>query len=150
MPWGPNLVGELPLPCVGWDRACCFFPNMILAGLEGREIEVPYEEHRALWRGEELLWPRGGWQQSWGADPPRVVGTGSRKDALLGAGCSPAASRSCTAWRHRDHHCLCRIPYWIAERGNTIHRLACEPGRNELFKTAFFFSALVSQLFQGG
>lgn len=78
----------------------------------------------------------GGWQQGWGAEAPRVVGTGHRKDALLDAGCSAAASRSCSTWRHRDHHCLCRIPYWIAERGNTIHGLACEPGRNVLFKTA--------------
>lgn len=66
MPWGPNLVVELPLPCVGWDRGLLFFPNTILAGLEGREIEVPYEEHRALCRAEELLWPRGGGSRAGG------------------------------------------------------------------------------------
>lgn len=43
MPWGPNLVGELPLPCMGSDRSCCYFPTRSFQGLESREIEVPYE-----------------------------------------------------------------------------------------------------------
>jgi len=71
-----------------------------------------------------------------GLSPPRVVSTGLGKDALLGAGCGTAASRSCITQRHSDHHCLCRISYWIAEKGDTIYRLACEPGRNVPFKTA--------------
>lgn len=67
-----------------------------------------------------------------------MVGTGFGKDAPLDAGCSTAASGSCATRRHRDHRCLCRISYWVAEGGDTIYRLACEPGRNVPFKTALW------------
>lgn len=139
MPWGPNLMGELPLTCVGLDRAGCCFPTR---SLQAWRTEKFFGHMRSSELGvcgvRGWCEPSGGGSRAGGAESPRVVGTGHRKDALLGAGCSTAASRSCTAWRHRDdHHCLCRIPYWRAERGNTIHRLACEPGRNVPFKTAW-------------
>lgn len=78
-----------------------------------------------------------------GLSPPQVVGTGLGKDDLLDAGCSAAASRRCTTWRHRDHHSLCRISYWKAGRGVAIYGvaiywLACESGRNVPFKTALW------------
>lgn len=143
MPWGPNLMGELPLTCVGLDRACCCFPTWSLQAWRTEKFHSHMRSSELGVRVRSWCDPLGGGSRAGGAEPPWVVGTGHRKDALLDAGCSTAASRSCTTWRHRDHHCPCRIPYWMAERGNTIHRLACEPGRNVSFKTAwqgFLFS----------
>lgn len=143
MPWGPNLMGELPLTCVGLDRACCCFSTRSLQAWRTEKFHSHMRSSELGVRVRSWCDPLGGGSRAGGAEPPWVVGTGHRKDALLDAGCSTAASRSCTTWRHRDHHCRCRIPHWIAERGNTIHRLACEPGRNVAFKTAwqgFLFS----------